>query len=200
MNCEKYKDYIMKHMDKTITETEQIELDEHLKRCSECRLEYDELKNIVSVLEERSCVEPPADFENMVMKKINVLDIYHKKQRKKRILIYGFAFIFAFMTVLLMFAALCRESILGLLLAAGVSESLSYAVYGFLTRMDLFLAYMAYVSGSGKMAFSDFYYLLIGLVVIVLMSKTHEIKSVRVHQKSELPPQTEKYKKRKLIN
>jgi len=77
------------------------------------------------------------------------------------------------MTVLLMFAALCRESILGLLLAAGVSESLSYAVYGFL-------------------AFSDFYYLLIGLVVIVLMSKTHEIKSVRVHQKSELPPQTEK--------
>jgi len=60
------------------------------------------------------------------------------------------------MTVLLMFAALCRESILGLLLAAGVSESLSYAVYGFLTRMDLFLAYMAYVSGSGKMAFSDF--------------------------------------------
>jgi len=30
MNCEKYKDYIMKHMDKTITETEQIELDEHL--------------------------------------------------------------------------------------------------------------------------------------------------------------------------
>lgn len=142
MNCEKYKDYIMKHMDKTITEMEQIELDEHLKRCSECRLEYDELKNIVSVLEERSCVEPPADFENMVMKKINVLDIYHKKQRKKRILIYGFAFIFAFMTVLLMFAALCRESILGLLLAAGVSESLSYAVYGFLTRMDLFLAYM----------------------------------------------------------
>lgn len=69
MNCEKYKDYIMKHMDKTITEMEQIELDEHLKRCSECRLEYDELKNIVSVLEERSCVEPPADFENMVMKK-----------------------------------------------------------------------------------------------------------------------------------
>jgi len=44
----------MKHMDKTITETEQIELDEHLKRCSECRLEYDELKNIVSVLEERA--------------------------------------------------------------------------------------------------------------------------------------------------
>jgi len=32
------------------------------------------------------------------------------------------------------------------------------------------------------------------------MSKTHEIKSVRVHQKSELPPQTEKNKKRKLIN
>jgi len=136
MNCEKYKDYIMKHMDKTITETEQIELDEHLKRCSECRLEYDELKNIVSVLEERSCVEPPADFENMVMKKINVLDIYHKKQRKKRILIYGFAFIFAFMTVLLMFAALCRESILGLLLARCVGIAvlrclwISYA-YGF---------------------------------------------------------------------
>jgi len=50
MNCEKYKDYIMKHMDKTITETEQIELDEHLKRCSECRLEYDELKTLYRFL------------------------------------------------------------------------------------------------------------------------------------------------------
>jgi len=64
------------------------------------------------------------------------------------------------MTVLLMFAALCRESILGLLLCrrcVGIAGPTLFM--DFLTRMDLFLAYMAYVSGSGKMAFFRFLFI-----------------------------------------
>ncbi|HOM02756.1 MAG TPA: zf-HC2 domain-containing protein [Acetivibrio sp.] len=186
MNCDLYKEYIMKYMDKVITEAEEIKLNKHLKQCNACSMEFNELKSIVNVLEEENVVEPPADFENAVVKKINELNIYRKKQSKKIITISCIAFVFTFAAILLMLAVLLRESILGLLLGVGVSEPLSYAVYGFLTRIDLLIVYAAYVVGNGKLAFSDFYYILVGLVVIGLISKTYEVKSVRVSQKSEV--------------
>jgi len=136
----------------------------------------------------------------MVMKKINILDIYHKKQRKKRILIYGFAFIFAFMTVLLMFAALCRESILGLLLAAGVSESLSYAVYGFLYAYGFVPCLYGLCVRKRKDGVFRFLLSLNRPCCNCFDVKTHEIKSVRVHQRVNCLRKQKKNKKRKLIN
>ncbi|ODM27524.1 zf-HC2 domain-containing protein [Acetivibrio mesophilus] len=189
MNCERYNEYIMKYMDGVITEAEQIELDKHLKQCNACNLEFSELKSIVSVLEEEIPIEPPADFENTVMKKINALNIYDKKQRRKKVLISYFMFGFAFWVVSLMFAVFCRESILGLMLGVGLPESFSYSVYGLLTRIDLLIAFVVYGTTSLKSAFSDFYYLLIGLFVIVLMSKMYEINSVRLTQKGISPSQ-----------
>ncbi|GAE87410.1 zf-HC2 domain-containing protein [Acetivibrio straminisolvens] len=192
MNCELYKEYIMKYMDKVITEAEQIELDKHLEQCNACSMEFNQLKSIVTVLEEESVVEPPRDFENMVMKKINMLKIYHKKQDKKRALLSYSVLFSGFTATVLMFAVLYRESVLGLLLGMGMSEPLSYAVYGFLTRIHLMIVYAAYVIKNGKTAFSDFYYLLIGLNVIALISKMYEIKPVKATQKSELSLQTRK--------
>lgn len=184
MNCKAYNEHIMKYMDKVITAAEQIELDKHLQECDACSLEFNELKSIVNVLEEESSVEPPEDFEDIVMKKINVLQIYNKKQREKRLLASYFVASIAFTVISLLLAVLFRENILGFMLAVGMPDWLAYTVYGFLTRIDLLIVYVVYGMTSLKIVFSDFYYLLIGLFVITLMSKMYEIKSIGSNNKA----------------
>jgi anti-sigma factor RsiW len=86
----------MKYFDGTVNETERLQLMQHLKTCEKCSNEFDSLKDIFNCLEEEdNHIEPPANFEEQVMAKVN---LYEADRRKKvdgfLMLIYGVQFDF----------------------------------------------------------------------------------------------------------
>ena len=57
-DCEKYLELLMGLMDQELTTEETVELNEHLRRCTSCREEYEQLREISTRLEMISFTEP----------------------------------------------------------------------------------------------------------------------------------------------
>lgn len=175
MNCEPFSTLIMKYMDGEINDVEHGQLKHHLSECNVCNKEFTELKNVMDVLDNKDVIEPPSDFEKTVMQKIELLDIYNKKLKEKKLMALYFIWSMAFTILAVLAAVLFRDNILGFMLSAGVPIAVSYTIYSVLTSIGSFIELAVSLITYLKSALNDFYYLLVGLVAITFMSKFHEI-------------------------
>lgn len=175
MNCEPFSTLIMKYMDGEINDVEHGQLKHHLSECNVCNKEFTELKNVMDVLDNKDVIEPPSDFEKTVMQKIELLDIYNKKLKEKKLMALYFIWSMAFTILAVLAAVLFRDNILGFMLSTGVPITVSYTIYSVLTSIGSFIELAVSLITYLKSALNDFYYLLVGLVAITFMSKFHEI-------------------------
>jgi predicted anti-sigma-YlaC factor YlaD len=94
MKCKDYSDLIQKAMDGEINDIENARLMQHIKTCKKCKEEYSIMNDIDSFLDEALQIEPPKDFDSLVMDKIT----HYENSRLKRrygvqMLCYNFTFI-----------------------------------------------------------------------------------------------------------
>jgi len=87
MSCDTYRDLMMKYFDGDINDVECAQLRQHTKICKSCREEFEQMKGILESLESDSLAEPPSDFQDQVMAKIDSFE----KERKRNLeaVIYG---------------------------------------------------------------------------------------------------------------
>jgi hypothetical protein len=66
--CEKYKGLIMGLIDQELTPEETVEINDHLRRCEECREEYEQLRETAAKIETVSFVEPQEEALKKIWK------------------------------------------------------------------------------------------------------------------------------------
>lgn len=179
MSCKPFDAYIMKYMDGEINDLERTQLMRHISECSMCNLEFQQLTSIMGVLNEQSNIEPPDDFEAAVMHKVNLLDIYNKKQKEKKLMLLYFISSMTLTFLVLALGVIFKRHVLDFMLSIGVPADAAYGVYGVLARVDSFIKIAAVVITYINKTFADFYYLLVGLFAIVFMSKLYEYSAVQ---------------------
>jgi predicted anti-sigma-YlaC factor YlaD len=86
------KNYIMKHFDGEGNDIEEVQFRQHLKSCKSCSDEFSSMEAIFAALGTQTDIEPPANFEAMVMDKVGIIE----KQRRENnsrwlVLIYNAA-------------------------------------------------------------------------------------------------------------
>lgn len=87
MSCQNCSEAMMRFFDGNLNDIETAQMKQHLKTCQKCSDEFESLNSILCVLETDSIIEPPQDFEEQVMAKINGLEPESKKNF--RVLVYG---------------------------------------------------------------------------------------------------------------
>jgi len=102
MSCDIYRNLMMKYFDDDINDVESAQLRQHTKICKSCREEFEQLKDILESFKSDSLIEPPPDFQEQVMAKINSLE--DKRKRNIEAVIYGIPIlIFISLPVFLLF-------------------------------------------------------------------------------------------------
>jgi len=87
MNCRLSEEYMMRYFDGGLNDIEIAQMKQHLKSCSKCSKEYEELNGIIDILETDGIIEPPEDFELQVMQKVKTLES-EKRSRNSRWMVY----------------------------------------------------------------------------------------------------------------
>lgn len=112
MNCELSKDYIMKYFDGERNDIEEVQFKQHLKSCSSCNDEFSCMEEIFKAIETQTEVEPPANFEAMVMEKVGVIEKQRSETYSKRIvLLYNAATVISIILLLVFVADLKQVSL-----------------------------------------------------------------------------------------
>lgn len=112
MNCDTSKEFIMKHFDGELTETENIQFKEHLENCSECNAEFNCMKAIFTTLDTKAEIEPPADFEAKVMDKVAIIEKERKEKSARTIVwLYNGAMVLSIVLMLVFVADLKQVSV-----------------------------------------------------------------------------------------
>lgn len=112
MNCEMSKNYIMKHFDGEGNDIEEVQFRQHLKSCKSCSDEFSSMEAIFAALGTQTDIEPPANFEAMVMDKVGIIE----KQRRENnsrwlVLIYNAATVLSIIFLLIFVADLKQVSV-----------------------------------------------------------------------------------------
>lgn len=79
MKCEDSQNLIMKYFDRELNDIEEAQMKQHIKNCKKCRDEFESLREIFSVVELETEIEPPEDFERQVMYRIESEGLIRKK-------------------------------------------------------------------------------------------------------------------------
>ncbi len=85
MNCEKSKNYMMKYFDGEPDEADELQFRQHLQACDGCKDEFNQLETIFTALGAKAEVEPPDNFEAMVMDKVAIIEKEREERKAKRI-------------------------------------------------------------------------------------------------------------------
>lgn len=91
MNCEKSKEYMLKYIEENLSESEMLELGEHIEKCEDCKEEFDAYCQIYKDIDNLEIPKFEDDifsdvFESDIMKKISGIEF---KTEKILILIIG---------------------------------------------------------------------------------------------------------------
>lgn len=112
MNCELSKNRMMKYFDGELNDLEEVQLRQHLKSCKSCNDEFNCMENIFATLEEQPDIEPPSNFEAMVMEKVTVIEEKRNEKNSRRIvLIYNAATLLSIVLLLIFVADLKQISV-----------------------------------------------------------------------------------------
>lgn len=112
MNCEAAKEYIMKYFDGERNESEELQFKQHLNTCTSCREEFNCMEAIFNNLETKEEIEPPDNFEALVMDKVNVIEKERREKSEKRIVwLYNGATLLSIVLLLVFVADLKQVSV-----------------------------------------------------------------------------------------
>lgn len=75
MNCQVVLEMLSPYLDGVLDPAEKTAVEEHISRCHSCRMELEELRACVDLLQELPEIAPPADFHAGLMEKINKLSV-----------------------------------------------------------------------------------------------------------------------------
>lgn len=89
MKHENFRDMISFYIDDVLNETEKKEFENHLKQCSECKMEFDEMKLILSELSLMEELDLPENFESELKVKLIANNEIKKKSIFNRKYIYS---------------------------------------------------------------------------------------------------------------
>lgn len=113
MNCEISKDCIMKYFDGELSEADGEQFRQHLCNCSECSDEFSYMEAIFTALSGKEEIEPPANFEAMVMDKVTVFEKERKEKNAKQIVwLYNGASLLSIILLLVFVADLKQVNVL----------------------------------------------------------------------------------------
>ncbi len=113
MNCEKSREYIMKYFDSELGRDDEEQLRQHLKNCCECSNEFDCMEAIFTTLEEKAEIEPPANFEEMVMDRVIVFEKGRREKSARQIVwLYNAAALLSIILLLVFVADLKQVNLL----------------------------------------------------------------------------------------
>lgn len=113
MNCEKSKEYIMKYFDSELGKDDEEQFRQHLRDCDECSYEFSCMEAIFTTLEEKAEIEPPANFEEMVMDKVTVFEKERREKSARQIVwLYNAAALLSIILLLVFVADLKQVSLL----------------------------------------------------------------------------------------
>jgi len=82
MNCKVSEDCMMRYFDGALNDIEAAQFKQHLKSCEKCNEGFESMNSILGSLID-DIIEPPEDFEEQVMKKVNLLEVERKKKSAK---------------------------------------------------------------------------------------------------------------------
>jgi|GEM_PF-627239 len=112
MNCEAAKEYIMKYFDGDQNGPEELQFRQHLKTCASCSEEFNCMEAIFRTLETKEEIEPPENFEALVMDKVNVIEKERKEKSENRIVwLYNGATLLSIVLLLVFVADLKQVSV-----------------------------------------------------------------------------------------
>lgn len=112
MNCEKSREYIMKYFDSELGKDDEEQFRQHLKSCGECSYEFSCMEAIFTTLEEKAEIEPPENFEAMVMDKVTVFEKERKEKNARQIVwLYNATALLSIILLLVFVADLKQVSI-----------------------------------------------------------------------------------------
>lgn len=112
MNCEAAKEYIMKYFDGEQNGSDEPQFRQHLMTCVSCREEFNCMKAIFRTLETKEEIEPPENFEALVMDKVNVIAKERREKSEKRIVwLYNGATLLSIVLLLVFVADLKQVSV-----------------------------------------------------------------------------------------
>lgn len=112
MNCEMSKNYIMKYFDGELNDIEEVQFRQHLKSCSSCSDEFNCMETIFTTLEEQTGIEPPDNFEAMVMEQVGAFEKKRKERNSRQlVLIYNATTLLSIVLLLVFVADLKQVSV-----------------------------------------------------------------------------------------
>lgn len=112
MNCQISSDYMMKHFDGEINETEEAQFRQHLETCEKCSEEFACMSEIFGTLAESNIVEPPEDFEKRVMEKVEKVELARRESNSRMlVLLYNAATAVSIILLLVFVADLKQVSV-----------------------------------------------------------------------------------------
>jgi predicted anti-sigma-YlaC factor YlaD len=159
-------DLIMKYYDGNANDLEKAQLRQHLKTCSKCNEEFESLKEIFNCLQEDNQIEPPKDFEEQVMKKVNMYEISRRKKVDSFLMaIYGVTLLI--LTVLTVTFALKVKNmmIMESVGEIGSMQDIIYLAYGILKQAAGYIKDML-----SQMVY--YYILVVGLITYLIMQQS----------------------------
>jgi hypothetical protein len=173
MNCELSKEYIMKYFDGERNDIEDVQFKQHLKSCSSCNDEFNCMEEIFKAIETQTEVEPPANFEAMVMEKVGVIEKQRSETYSKRIvLLYNAATVISIILLLVFAADLKQVSVFNAF--EKISDyfssfsSATSAVFGVVSDIFRLIGGALFVVLDVAFSiFKSYYYVFLALVVML---------------------------------
>lgn len=71
MNCQEAKEFSSEYLDQRLPPARVLLLEEHVRSCSDCKRQIEDLRNTVSLLGSLDRIQPSADFLDQVQRKID---------------------------------------------------------------------------------------------------------------------------------
>lgn len=182
MNCCQIKNQIMKHFDGELNDIETAQLKQHFKSCAECGNEYEELSKIFKIIETNNGMEPPADFEMQVMKKVNALE----KSKRKRydtflISLYSVTAVSLIILSVMFMAGLRQLNVFEFMEYVGSSLISSGAMIAIHNIIGVFYDFMSIllieVLQLCSLIFKTYYYVFIALLCMLILIQRMFVKN-----------------------
>ncbi|NLV36939.1 MAG: hypothetical protein GXY17_09740 [Clostridiaceae bacterium] len=175
MNCEKSKDYMMKYFDGETNEADQLLFRQHLQDCSSCKDEYEQLEDIFTALETRTEVEPPDNFEAMVMDKVAIIEKEREERKAKRIVwLYNGTIILSIILILFYVADLRQVNLVSAFDKIGEYftsfSSVTAAIIGVVKDLFVLLGNALLVVVDVAISIvKSYYYIFLALALMILL-------------------------------
>jgi hypothetical protein len=175
MNCNDYSDSIMRYFDSNLNDIESAQLKQHLKVCKKCSCEFEDMRLILSSLENDNIIEPPEDFEMKVMDRIKALQPSVNSVPESTIkFIYGFT---SFLLILLLFMFTLNmmgpgllESITSRFTALNSIFDIVISIRGFLGAIFSFIGDLSNTIIKMLIVIAKTYYYIIILAAVMLFA------------------------------